>query len=140
MLQPIPYLMFNGNCEEAMRYYEKALGAKLEATVRFGDMPCDTPPPDDMARRVAHARLAFQGMGMLYAGDTHPMYGYDGIKGVMLTLNYDSVGQAQEAFAALSDGGTVTMPMAPMLWAEMAGMVTDRYGVEWIINGILKPV
>jgi PhnB protein len=141
MLQPIPYVLFNGNCEEAMRFYEKALGAKLEATVRFADMPggCGDISADQ-ANRIAHARLAFQGKGMLFAGDSHPMFGYDGIKGVMLTLSYDTVGQAQEAFAALSEGGNVSMPMAPAMWAETAGMVTDRYGVEWIINGVLKAV
>jgi PhnB protein len=141
MLQPIPYVLFNGNCEEAMRFYEKVLGAKLQATVRFADMPggCGDLPADQ-ANRVAHARLTFQGDGVLYAGDSHPMFGYEGIKGVMLTLNYDSVGQAQEAFGALSEGGNVSMPMAPMMWAEVAGMVTDRYGVEWIINGVLKAV
>ncbi|MGZ5198667.1 MAG: VOC family protein [Telluria sp.] len=140
MLQPIPYVLFDGNCEEAMRFYEKTLAAKLEATVRFSDMPGCGELPAEQAGRLAHARLAFQGKGMLYAGDSHPMFGYEGVKGVMLTLNYDSVGQAQEAFAALSEGGKVSMPMAPALWAEVAGMLTDRFGVEWIINGVLKPV
>jgi PhnB protein len=140
MLQPIPYLMFDGNCEEAMHFYEKALGAKLEATVRFGDMSCTEPVPEAQARRVAHARLTFQGNGMLFAGDSLPMMGYEGIKGVSLTLSYDTVGQAQEAFAALSDGADVMMPMAPVMWAEVGGMLTDRYGVRWIINGVLKPV
>jgi PhnB protein len=141
MLQPIPYVLFDGNCEEAMRFYEKTLGAKHELTVRFSDMPggCGDITAEQ-ARRVAHARLVFPGNGMLYAGDSHPMFGYEGIKGVMLTLNYDTVGQAQEAFAALSEGGKVSMPMAPMMWAEIAGMVTDRFGIEWIVNGVLKPV
>lgn len=141
MLQPIPYLMFDGNCEDAMRFYEKALGARLESITRFAAMDCTASLPEDLGQRVANARLSFQGSGLMYGGDCHPAMGaYEGIKGVSLTLNYASVGQAQEAFAALSEGGDVTMPMAPAMWAEMACMVTDRFGVRWIINGALKPV
>jgi PhnB protein len=141
MLQPIPYLMFDGNCEEALRFYEQTLGAKLGAITRFSAMAGPEPMPENIAKRVANAQLTFEGGAMLYGGDCHPAMGkYEGIKGMQLTLNYDSVGRAQEIFAALSRDGEVTMPMAPVMWAEVGGMLSDRFGVRWIINGVLKQV
>lgn len=140
MLQPIPYVLFNGNCMDAVRFYERILGAKLDAVVRFAEMDnqCSAPLSPEHGQRVAHARLVFEGGGLLFAGDSHPSMGYEGIKGAMLTLNYDTVEQAQKVFAALSDGGTVSMPMQGTMWAKAAGMVTDRFGVEWIVNGELN--
>jgi PhnB protein len=139
MQQPIAYLAFNGNCEEAMRFYERVLDGKLELVVRFSDMPGPAAVPADQAGLVAHARLAVDG-GVFYGGDCPPSYPYEGIKGVNLTLNYDTVERAQQVFAALSDGGKVGMPMKPAMWAKVAGMVTDRFGVPWIVNGILQEV
>ena len=72
---------------------------------------------------------------MLFAGDTPPGMKYDGVKGVMLALQYDTIDQARGAFDALSQGGQVTMPMAPAFWAKTFGMLTDRFGVSWAVNG-----
>ena len=105
MLQPIPYLSFNGNCEEAMRFYAQVLSGQLAPMVRFSDMPCPSDAPamaPERARLVAHARLTLEGNGMLFAGDCPPSIPYEGIKGVSLTISYDTVEQAQTVFAALS--------------------------------------
>ena len=77
---------------------------------------------------------------MVFAGDVPPGMPFDGIKGVMLALQYDTVDQARSAFDALSQGGQVTMPLAPSFWAEIFGMLTDRFGVSWAINGAPIPV
>lgn len=138
MLQPIPYLFFNGNCIDAVGFYERVLGAKTEALVRFADM--DQQCPTEHSERIAHARLVFEGGGQLYAGDCHQSIPYEGIKAVTLTLNYDTVEQAQKVFAALSDGGQVGMPMQGSMWAKAFGMVTDRFGVDWMVNGELQPI
>jgi PhnB protein len=138
MPQPIPYLFFDGNCTDAVRFYERILGAKTEALVRFADM--DQQCPTDQGQRVAHARLALEGGGLLYAGDCHPSIPYEGIKAVTLTLNYDTVEQAHKVFAALSDGGNVSMPMQGSMWAKAFGMTTDRFGVDWMVNGELQPI
>lgn len=143
MLQPIPYLSFNGNCEEAMQFYEKVLSGQLAPMVRFSDMPCPSDAPAMDAARgklVAHARLMLEGGGMLFAGDCPPSMPYEGVKGVSMTISYDTVEQAQQVFGALSEGGTVTMPMKDMFWAHAAGMCLDKYGVSWSVNGALKPV
>lgn len=143
MLQPIPYLSYNGNCEEAMQFYEKVLAGQLAPMVRFSDMPCPSGAPaldPARARLVAHARLMLEGGGMLFAGDCPPGMPYEGVKGVSMTISYDTVEQAQKVFAALSEGGKVTMPMGDMFWAQAAGMCLDKFGVSWSVNGALKPV
>jgi PhnB protein len=138
MLQPIPYLFFNGNCTDAVRFYERVLGARTEALIRFADM--DQQCSSEHGELIAHARLVLEGGGLLYAGDCHPSIPYEGIKAVSLALNYDTVEQAQNVFAALSDGGNVSMPMQGSMWAKAFGMTTDRYGVDWMVNGELKPM
>jgi PhnB protein len=65
---------------------------------------------------------------------------HDGIKGVMLALQYDNVDQAHSAFLALSQGGLVTMPLAPAFWAETFGMLIDPFGVSWAVNGAPIPL
>lgn len=137
MQKIIPYLHFNGNCEEAVHFYEKALGAKLERIVRFADMPCPdgTPMPQEDGKRIAHARMILDGMGTVFAGDCPSSMPYGGIQGITLTLNYDTVEQAQRVFDALSAGGKVEMPMQPAMWAKTFGMLTDRFGAPWMING-----
>jgi PhnB protein len=138
MLQPIPYLHFNGNCIQAVRFYEQVLGGKVDLIVRFADMGCSEPMSPETGQRIAHARIVLEGGGLLFAGDCPPTMQYGGIEGVSVTLNYDTVEQAQNVFAALSEGGSVTMPMQGMMWAKAAGIVKDRFGVDWIVNGELS--
>ena len=114
MPHPIPYLSFNGNCAEAMRFYERALGGTLELLVRNADSPMAAQTPKEHADRIIHARLALPGGGALYAGDCPPQMNYTGIHGVGLALNFDTVAQATAAFNALAEGGTVSMALQPI--------------------------
>ncbi|HEY6483325.1 MAG TPA: VOC family protein [Steroidobacteraceae bacterium] len=138
MSNPIPYLAFNGNCAEAMRFYERVLGGKLEILMRNADAPMPAQMPNEHADRILHARLALPGGGTLYAGDCPPQMPYPGIHGVSLTLNFDSVEEAKRVFNALGDGGKVAMGLQPMFWAKIWGMLTDRFGTPWIVNGELQ--
>jgi PhnB protein len=140
MLQPIPYLAFNGNCAEAVRFYERVLGGKLEVLMSGGESPMAEHIPKEFAHRILHARLVLPGGGVLFAGDAPAQVPYEGIKGVSLTLNYDTTAQAQKVFDALSAGGTVTMPMQQAFWAKTWGMLIDRFGTPWIVNGELLPI
>ncbi len=137
-----PYLAFDGNTRDAFRFYEQALGATIQTMMSYADMPASEMPPGegcDGARPggdgIMHACLALPGGAMLFAGDAPPGSPYEGIKGAMLALQYDSVDAAQSAFHALSQGGKVTMPLAPTFWARTFGMLTDRFGVSWAVNG-----
>jgi PhnB protein len=137
-----PYLTFGGNTRDAFAFYEKALGAKIETMMSYAEMPAsatgddgcgDGPPPSGGG--IMHACLALPGGAMLFAGDAPPGMPYEGVKGVMLAIQYDTVDRAHSAFHALSQGGQVTMPLAPAFWAKTFGMLTDRFGVSWGING-----
>ncbi len=137
-----PYLSFDGNTRAAFAFYEKALGATIETMMSYADMPASAMPSEDCGDAgaasgdaIMHARLVLPGGAMLFAGDMPAGMAFEGVKGVMLALQYDTVAQAHDVFDALSQGGQVTMPLAPAFWAETFGMLTDRFGVSWAVNG-----
>jgi PhnB protein len=134
MPQPIPYLAFDGDCADAMGFYAKVLGGKLDL-MTFGQSPMAEQTPKSARDKIMHARLALEGNGSLYAGDSPPGMPYQGIHGVSIALNYDSGAQADRVFNALADGGKVTMAIGPTFWAKRFGMVTDKFGCPWIVNG-----
>ena len=137
MAQAIPYLAFNGNCAEAMRFYERVLGlgAKLEVMMSGADSPMAAQIPQEHAHRILHARLRFDDGSYIYAGDAPMHLPYDGMKGVTLTMSYASTTEGEAVFRSLAEGGTVIMPFQPTFWAKSAGMLTDRFGIAWSING-----
>jgi PhnB protein len=142
MPQAIAYLGFKGNCSEAMRFYERVLGlgAKIEAMMSGADSPMADQIPKDFAHRILHACLRFDDGSELYAGDRPENAPDEGIKGVAIAMNYPTAAEAERVFKALSDGGTVTMPMQPTFWAKAWGMLIDKYGTPWIINGERQPM
>lgn len=139
MTQAIAYLSFDGNCAEAMTFYEQALRGKLEVLMRGADSPMAAEMPKEFLHRILHARLALPGGGLLYAGDAPAHLPYEGIKGVSIAVDYPTTAEAAEVFQALLEGGQVTMPMQPAFWARSWGMGVDRFGTAWIVNGELLP-
>jgi PhnB protein len=134
MLQLNAYLGFDGNCAEAMRFYEQVLGGKIEVMMTNAESPmCDQMPPGS-AERIMHARLVL-GDQVLMAGDAPAGRPYDGMKGFAMSLTFPTAAKAQEVFGSLGDGGQVTMPLQKTFWAESFGMLVDRFGTPWIING-----
>jgi PhnB protein len=135
-----PYLFFDGQCEAAFRFYQQCLGGSLEAMLKFADAPQggDGAPeggavPAQFADRIMHACLVRDGQTLM-GSDTLPSFPYEGIKGCSVSLNVDSIAEAERIFAALSDQGTVQMPLGTTFWAASFGMCTDRFGVPWMIN------
>ncbi|WP_342236044.1 VOC family protein [Inquilinus sp. OTU3971] len=136
-----PYLFFDGRCDEALEFYTRTLGAKVEQLLRFKDAP---PQPDaqpqegcgpmtaDMAEKVMHACVTIRGT-TLFASDGM-CQGKPEFKGVSLALEMPTDAEAEKVFAALGDGGQVQMPMAPTFFASRFGMVADRFGVSWMIT------
>ncbi len=139
-LQPIPYLTFAGQCAEAMRFYEKVLGGTIKVMMSGGESPVAAQIPKEFADRILNAQLELPGGGQLYAGDAPSHVPYTGIKGVTLALNFDTIEEAESKFDALAEGGQVTMPFGPTFWARKFGMLVDKFGVAWIINGELLPL
>lgn len=140
MTQAIAYLGFDGNCADAMRFYEKALGGKLEVLMSGAESPMADQMPKEFAHRILHARLALPGGGLLFAGDAPANVPYEGIKGVSIAIDYASVAEAEKVFNALAAGGQITMPMQPAFWAKRWGMLIDKFGTPWIVNGELTPI
>ena len=134
MPQLNPYLSFDGNCADAMHFYARVLGAKLDKLITYGEAPSNPPAPPEHANRIMHASLVHPDFALM-AGDAPPGMPFEGMQGVMLALTYPSVSEAQRVFAALADGGTVQMPLCETFWVESFGMVTDRFGTAWGING-----
>ena len=127
------YLFFDGNCADAMRFYERTLGGKLSLmTHAESPMAAETPPGS--ADRIMHARLDFDG-GMVMASDWMAGQPYGGMKGFSLSLIYPTAAEARRMFDTLAQGGQVTMPMDKTFWAEAFGMLVDRFGTPWMVNG-----
>jgi PhnB protein len=123
-----------------MRFYERALDGKIEIMMSGADSPMAAHIPKETAHRILHARLVLKDGGLLFAGDTPTQMPYEGIKGVSITLNYDTIPEAQKVFNALAEGGQVTMPMQPAFWAKTWGMLVDKFGTPWIVNGEMLPM
>ena len=124
------YLNFDGQCEEAFAFYARTFGGKVETLMRWGDMP-GGPSTPGMEKKVMHAHLKIGDTAIL-AADSPPdrKVAHSGFN---VTIGVDSTPEAERVFAALSDGGNVTMPIAETFFAHRFGMVTDRYGIPWMI-------
>ena len=127
-------------CKDSVRFYERVLGGKIRFMMTYGESPVADQMPPEFADGIMNAQLDLPGGGLLYAGDRPSNTPYEGIRGVCLTLNFDSIDEAEKVFAALSEGGKVTMPMEPTFWAKRFGMLDDKFGTPWIINGELCPL
>ena len=130
------YLTFNGNCADAMRFYERTLGGKLEMLMTHAESPMAAQTPPGSADRIMHARLVIDGR-ILMASDSMAGQPYEGMKGFSLSLVYPTVADAHRAFDALAEGGRVTMPLQKTFWAEAFGMLVDRFGTPWMVNGAM---
>ena len=129
-----PYLNFDGRGEEAIEFYKKALGAKVEMLLRVKDSP-EPPQPGMIApgseNKVMHASLRIDETRILISDgrcSASPTF-----KGISLSLGVASDADAQRYFNGLSEGGKVTMPLTKTFFASSFGMVTDRFGVSWMV-------
>jgi len=131
---PDAYLFFNGDCADAMRFYERTLGGKLEVMMTHAESPMAAQTPPGSADRILHARLVIDGR-MLMASDAMAGQPYQGMNGFSLSLVYPKVADAKRVFEALGKGGKVTMPFQKTFWVEAFGMLVDRFGTPWMVNG-----
>jgi PhnB protein len=132
MQQLNAYLFFDGTCADAMRFYERTLGGKLDL-ITHAQSPIAGQTPPGSADRIMHARLTFGG-GTLMASDSMVGHPYEGMHGFSLSLTYPTAADARRMFDALVQGGQVTMPLQKTFWSEAFGMLVDRFGTPWMIN------
>lgn len=133
-MQVEPYLMFNGRCQEAVDFYAAALGAEVEMLLRFRDGPDEPPPgtmPADWGDKIMHCSLKIGGTRVMASDGCAT--DASGFKGVSLTASVADAAEADRVFAALSDGGQVTMPLGRTFFAPRFGMLTDRFGLAWMV-------
>jgi PhnB protein len=135
-MQPLnAYLLFDGTCADAMRFYERLLGGKLDL-MTVAQSPAAGKTPPGTADKILHARLTIDG-GTLMASDWMADEPYHGMHGFALSLVYPTAADAKRVFDALAQGGRVTMPFGKTFWAEAFGGLVDRFGTPWMINGAL---
>jgi PhnB protein len=128
-MKAIPYLYFSGACAEALEFYCKATGAEIRALARYRDMPGASPEAGDS---VMHAELRI-GESTLFASDGQKRDRESG--GYAIALQADNDAEAERLFAALSAGGKIEVPLMTTPFASRFGILTDRYGTPWIIQG-----
>ena len=131
-MQMNPYLSFNGKCEEAFKFYEKALGGKLIIMMKYADGPDGKQTPPEFRDRVMHARLAL-GDELLMGADAPPQT-YEPMTGFCVTLNPKEPAEAERIFKTLAKNGSVKMPIQETFWAQRFGMLIDQFGTPWMVN------
>ena len=127
-----PYLMFGGNAGEAMKLYERALGAKVQNAMRYGDVPGNQ-QPEANKHRVMHAVLTI-GPGVLMMSDEPPGTQVTVGRNSFVCLDFGDAADMQLKFDALAIGGTVDAPLTDTFWGAKFGMLTDAFGVRWMFN------
>jgi PhnB protein len=128
-----PYLSFGGNCREAFTRYHEIFGGDI-TVLGMGDMPPEeaSQMPPGSEDLVMHAALALNGDWLM--GSDDPTGSFEGMRGIHVNYSVPEVAEAERVWAALSDGGEVTMPLAETFWAPRFGMCVDRFGTPWMIN------
>ena len=129
------YLVFNGRCEEAIRFYQAAIGATVDLLMRHKDSPEPAPPgmlPPGSDDKIMHVSLRI-GDSMLMASDGQ-CTGKASFDGFSLSLGVPNADEAGRVFARLADGGQVRMPLTKTFWSPCFGMLVDRFGVSWMVT------
>ena len=127
-----PYLHFNGNCEDALKFYEKALGAKRGMTMRYGDTPMAAQMPKEMHSKIIHARFTI-GNDVIMASDA-PTDRFKPYGGFTISINVDTAEEAERYYNALLEKAEIGMPLGETFWAVRFAMLIDQFGVPWMIN------
>ena len=131
-MQLSPYLFFNGQCEEAFKFYEKCLGGKIDAMMPHEGTPAADHVPAEWRTKILHARMVI-GDQVLMASDAPPNQ-FHPPQGFSVSIQVTDPAEAERIFRALTENGTATMPMAETFWAARFGMLVDRFGIPWMIN------
>lgn len=139
MAQVNPYLTFNGNCEEAFKFYKSVFGGEFGYLGKFKDMPpaegCE-PLSEADSEKIMHVSLAISKETILMGSDTSEAFGQVTTVGnnISVSINTDSQEEADKLFNGLSAGGKITFPMEKTFWGAYFGMFIDKFGINWMVN------
>ena len=129
-----PYLFFGGRCEEALEFYRTALGAQVDFLMRYKESPEPLPPgrlPPGFENKVMHATFRISGSTLMAADGCEEGQSFAGFS---LSLAVPTQAEADRAFTALAEGGKVKTPLTKTFWSPCFGMVTDRFGLGWMVS------
>ena len=126
------YLIFNGQCEAAFKFYEQAIGAKIKFMMTHGESPMAAHVSAEWRNKIIHGTLAL-GEQVLMGSDAPPDH-YEKPQGFSVSIDVTDPAEAERMFQALSENGRITMPMQETFWAVRFGMATDQFGVPWMVN------
>jgi PhnB protein len=127
----VTYLSFDGNCRDAFQYYQKVLGGEITDMISHGDMGIDMGDPD-LQDRIMHARLVVDGQEIM--GGDRPPGATSTPQGFSVSLHLNTDAQTEHVYNALSEGGTILMPLDKTEWSSNFAMLTDKFGTPWILN------
>jgi PhnB protein len=127
-----PYLLFNGDCEAAFKFYAQQLDGRIEALLTHEGTPAANDVPAEWRSKILHARMTINGQALM-ASDAPPGR-YQQPQGFSVSLSLKDAVKGERVFNVLAEGGKVCMPFQKTFWAAGFGMVTDRFGVPWMIN------
>ena len=131
MKEVTAYLNFDGNCRQAMTFYNSCLGAEIQLST-FPD--AQGKPSEDPNGRIMHARLINGGQAILMASDGQPGSPVQPGNNFSIAIQCDSIPEIERLFPALSQNGKVTMPLQDTFWGARFGMFTDQFGIHWMLN------
>ena len=131
-MQLNPYLLFNGNCEAAFKFYEQVLGGKIEGMLTHAGTPAEEKVPAEWRDKILHARMTV-GDAVLMASDAPPGH-YDQPKGFSVSIQLKDLADAERIFHALAESGTVQMPFQATFWSAGFGMCVDQFDIPWMVN------
>ena len=131
-MQVNTYLSFNGQCEEAFRFYGQTLDAKIMMIMKYGESPMAGQTPPEQHNRVMHASMTIDGQAVM--GADAPADHFKKPQGFSMSLGIADPAEAERIFQALAEKGQVLMPIQKTFWAQKFGMLIDRFGTPWMVN------
>jgi PhnB protein len=127
-----PYLFFGGNCREAFTRYKEIFGGEL-VLITMKEMPSEQPVPEEHEDLIMHAALMPEGQ-LLMGSDDPTTDTFGPVQGMQVSYSVDDVADAEKIFAALAEGGEITLPIGETAWSPMFGMCIDRFGTPWMVG------
>lgn len=139
-----PYLTFAGNCEEAFTFYKSIFGGEFAYLGRFKEMPPspDYPPiQEDDKEKIMHVSLPISKETILMGSDSSEAFGHSNIEGnnFSISINTNELNEATRLFDGLAENGTIKMPLNKTFWGAYYGMLTDKFGIHWMVNCNIEP-
>ncbi len=130
------YLTFDGTCEEAFDFYQKVFNGKILVQGRFSEMPTKHPIPEEEKNRIMHTRLDLGDGTVIMGSDSSAAFGPLPVVGthMAISISPQSEAHADEIFNGLAEGGKITMPLAKTFWNAYYGKLTDKFGIQWMVN------